>query len=341
MANNSNFNDIKQRFTERLSEFTGCGWISKIVLEYAETCDELLSVITNLDSNKLRAVFKSQALTPEFMMGLFGEETLADNCIYCKNNGEYKLFGNKNIIVFGNTCVEVTNGMKVCAYGDSRIKLYKAAQLEAFDSVYFESYDKSFVKVDVSDVIPSGVTGQMFGESKGEFRNNNGCIFCDGASFIKAENCTGITLKGSSSAEFKHCAYISVECDSSCETEDTTLRCAGCSHVIAKKNSAIDVWGGGCRVEAYNNAVVNVYNGKSVIANNTANVYINTSDLNTCEAHDSSVIRISEMGVRLKAYDRVVVMDYTEKYTESFNNAIIIWMTNNKIFKNNRQCILD
>ena len=53
--------------------------------------------------------------------------------------------------------------------------------------------------------------------------------------------------------------------------------------------------------------------------------------------HNNSTAEIIEMGTKLNAYDNSVVKDYSDIYTDAFDNAVIIHMNTHRIFKNQQK----
>lgn len=328
----SDIKDIKDKLAERVNKYDKHDIINPIDIKLCETVDEVLSIFTNIGTKKLHSLILDKVVESDFFSELFGDDVLAENRIYC--NGSHTLFGEYRFIVFGDAKVDISNRSEVIAFNDVEVILRKKSCLYAFDRVRFNAKDESCVHT----MDGSNVSGEFHAKSTGNIRHNRGDVKVFDNSYVICYDSTGVSYNGFSVGEIYNSIGVCINDESNCEITDSIARCGGNSRVTVKKHSTVELYEK-CNCDACDNSHVISYSALKVMARDYSNVDIMSENTDFCESHNNSMVRIMERGVKLRAYDYSIVMDFSDIYTNAFDYSIIVWMNKNKIFRTQKQYI--
>lgn len=324
--------EIKDILLRRIEEYDRHDMLNPVDVMTCGNETELLFLLLFKDNDKTTQMVKDNLIHGEFMMDTFGEEVLKKNNVFVK--GKHRLFGNKTFVAMGNCDITVSNDSKVSSYENASVTLRQNSVLYAHGNTRFMAYDKSRVSC-ITDT--SNVSGEFFGHSIG-YLNGTRLL-------IKCHEYSNITSKFAANIEMYDYSRISADNFSyDIKLFDKTAGNIYCNSFASFYGNSIATVGSGSKACLYENANATFYgnsfglchSANEVICHDTSYVRV-WEGVRRTEMHNNSTAEIIEMGTKLNAYDNSVVKDYSDIYTDAFDNAVIIHMNTHRIFKNQQK----
>ena len=325
--------EIKDVLLKRIEDYDRHDMLNPVDIMTCSNETELLFLLLFKDNNKTAQMIKDCLVYGELMSNLFGEDVLKKNNVFVK--GKHRLYGSKTYVAMGNCDVTVTNDSKVISFENAFVTLKQNSMLCAHGNTRFMGYDNSRILCVEENI--SNVSGELFGYSNAYLYNTRLLIKCHDHANVTSRFASNIEM-------YDYSRILADNCSRNIRLFDKSMGDICCNSVAEFYGNSNAIIREGSTAYLYENSNA-TFNDESIGYCHSANevfCYDKSrvkvwKDVKRTNMRNDSTVEIIEMGTKLRAYDNAVVKDYSDIYTDAFDNAIIIHMNEHKIYKNQQK----
>lgn len=321
--------EIKDILLERVKKYDVENIINPIEITLCNTKENLLLFLFR-NNNIVKYLIEQRIIYSDLLLQMFSKQELQELNIY--TDGNIKLFGTKTYYILGNCIATIYNDAHVFSYENAQITLRQKAMLYAYGNTTFKACDNS-------QIITNGINinGTLHGHSIGEINNCHGNVTCYEYSNILANSSSNIFLYDYSKIKaINNSTYINLHDKSEAVLCNNSNAICYDNSVITSNDSSFATLYDNSMGYFNNNSNGRCFSAREITCRDKSNVDV-YQNVKYTNLYGNSVLRILEMGTKLRAYENSIVLDFADIYTEALDNAIIIWMNRHQIFKNQQK----